>query len=103
MGAPRPLNLQNKDDIQGRINDSQSKAINFLLNNPLASCLLLTNVSLTTGVNKIPHGLGRRYLGWFPSNSQAAADLFTSPGNSDTDRTIWIDSSANLVTDILVF
>lgn len=103
MGAPKPLSIQNKDDIQGRINDSQNKAINFLLQNPLNNPLVLQNVSLTSGVNKVPHGLGRRYLGWFPSNPQGAVTLYTSPGNSDTDKTLWINASANVVTDIVVF
>lgn len=78
--------------------------INPFLSNPALNCVLLKNVSLTTGANIINHRLGRALQGWYPVRIRAAATFFdTQDTNQTPTLTLNLNSSAAVVVDLVVF
>lgn len=75
------------------------------LNNPTLNTVLLPNIPLTTGANTINHRLGRPLKGWYITRIRNAPATFydTQDSNPIPTRTLTLNSSADVIVDIVVF
>ena len=80
-------------------------AINPLLNNPLSKAQVLKNVSLTTGSNTINHKLGRKLQGYYVTRMRGVfSEIYdTQDSNTTPALTLTLNSSADVVVDIVVY
>lgn len=78
--------------------------INPVLDSPTAQNLILQNISLVTGSNKINHKLGRKLQGWKIIRQRSAASIYDNQDNNvSPDLTLLLVSSANVSVNIEVF
>ena len=99
--------IEESTDLLRIINQLQSNIETSLA--PLTSNIqndstLLTNISLTTGLNKINHLLNRQLSGWKIIRQRGAASIYdTQDSNLSPQLTLWLNTSANVIVDIEVF
>lgn len=88
-----------------RAQDLWAAIINPVLSNPVLSSSMLLNVSLTSGNNVVNHKLGRKLQGWMISRIRNNyAEIYdTQDGNSTPALTLNLNSSVDVVVDIVVF
>jgi hypothetical protein len=80
---------------------SWASQLNPVLKNPLTNPSLLSGISLVSGTNVINHHLGSTPVGWFITDTNAAATIYRSqPFNSTT---LTLTSSAPCVVSLAVF
>lgn len=73
-------------------------------NNPINSGTILTNVSLSSGDNTIPHKLSQKLQGWFIVRLRGAATIYDKQDSNKTpELNLVLNSSAAVVVDIFVF
>lgn len=79
--------------------------LNPLIQNPVLQTNLLTSITLRSGTNVINHGLGRKLQGWYivRMRNGAAATYDTQDSNPSPTLTLNLNSSANVVVDLVVF
>ena len=82
--------------------------LNSLLQNfigkPQFSSILLSNVSLTTGLNMVPHTLNTTLTGWQIVRQRGFAILYDDQDDNPNQGTyLYLVSSQPVVVDILVF
>ena len=102
----RGMKTINHDDLNTSfIQDNAKKAIDQLQGKDIIDGLLLKNISLVSGTDKIiQHGLGRQWLGWIPVRKSATCDIFESSTiNSALQSTIILRASANVTISLWVF
>lgn len=100
--------VKDPGDLARVINTLQANAADSI--NPMASkiqndSVLLTSVVLKSGqVNIINHTLGRTLTGWTVIRQRAQAQLWdTQDSNAAPNLTLWLNTSANVTVDLLVF
>jgi hypothetical protein len=78
--------------------------LNPIINNPTIQTNLIKNISLTSGANIINHGLGRKLQGWYPVRVRSSATFYdTQDSNQTPQLTLTLNSSANVIVDLVVF
>lgn len=71
---------------------------------PIVNGLMLTNISLSTGTTRVPHRLGRPFVGWKIVDQNAAGTVYRDP--NDTTRlqdALPLIASAPMTVTIWVF
>lgn len=98
-------NQQTNDRNLGSAQQYLSQALSPLLRNPLTNGSILSSVSLTTGDNTIPHGLGRALQGWSIVRMRANfSQIYDKQDtNSSPQNNLILNASADVVADIYVF
>jgi hypothetical protein len=78
-----------------------SSILNPFVANPSNNSSVLSNISLTVGINSINHLLGRTMQGWFLVDQNSVGTVYRSaPLN---DKTLTLTSSAAMTVSIGVF
>lgn len=86
-----------------KIQQNVEEVLTPVLNAPIVNGRLLT-VALTAGTtNIIPHQLGREYLGWMDAGKNANAAIWEEAGNPRKNRTLWLQTTADVTMNIWVF
>jgi hypothetical protein len=81
-----------------------SGTLNPLLKSPIATPVLLSKISLTSGANTINHTLGTTLQGYIVVLNSAAATFYDSQStNPSPARTLILNASADTVVSLLVF
>lgn len=96
--------IQTNDFDTNQLQSNIIPPLNKLLNLPLNSSVLLTEVSLAVGDNTINHLLARKLRGWYIVRKRANSDIYdkqdTNPLQTDT---LILNSSAAVTVDLIVF
>ena len=81
-----------------------SQAINPVLNSPIATPIILSDITLTSGVNVINHTLGQKLQGYVVVMKSASSDIFDMQNtNPSPQRTLILNASAPVTVSLLVF
>lgn len=101
--------VQTEDRLINQLQSNIGLVVNPLQEIPLNQGVLIQNVSLTSGANRIPHGLGRPLIGWFVTRMRTVFrqiydtdDAVVSPPN-DTSLYLYLNSSGTVVCDLFIF
>lgn len=72
--------------------------------NPINGGTILTEVALKSGDNTISHKLSQRLQGWFIVRLRSSATIYDKQdSNKNQDKTLVLNSSADVTVDIFVF
>lgn len=93
--------IKTEDQATNLMQTKWKSQIDPVLINPILSGVMLTNLILKTGVNVINHTLGRKQLGWWLVDKQAAADIYRSADFND--KTLTLTSDANVAISLMVY
>ena len=78
--------------------------LNPVINQPLISGRLVTNVSLSIGMNQVNHGLGRKLQGWIVVGLNAPAQIYDAQAQNQMPQlTLTLISDANCIASLWVF
>ncbi len=81
-----------------------SAILNPLVKSPIATPILLSAISLTTGENVINHKLAQKLQGWIVVLNSTSATFYDSQStNPSPDKTLILNASAPTTVSILVF
>ena len=81
-----------------------SSILNPVINNPLATPTILSNVSLAAGKNVINHKLGAALRGWIPTRVRASATFYDGQDANQTPQlTLVLYASAAVTIDLMVW
>lgn len=88
------------EQLQGNVQD----ALDRLTASPMADALVLERVSLTTGVNKVNHRLGRKLRGWSVARQRSAASIYDAQDACRSPELLLeLVASADVVVDLVVY
>lgn len=92
------------DRVLNMIQDNVSNVVEPLTLIPLNSGQILSNISLVTGANVIPHKLNRKLVGWFIVRQRSAGTVYDTQ-DTNTNPTVYLNltASANFNVDLYVF
>ncbi len=81
------------------------QALQPILVQPMAKSIVLNNISLVSGsTNVIPTTINRVLQGWYPIRVRGQATLWDSQDSNPTpSQTLLLNTSADVVVDIVVF
>jgi hypothetical protein len=100
MGKQAPT-IRDVSDLYERENRDILKKTN---QTPIVNGNLLTGIVLTTGTTRVPHGLGRPYVGFKIVDKTATADVWRDATNVGSPETfIPLIASAGVTVSIWVF
>ncbi len=94
--------VQSKNEILNRAQAAIARVVETLLASRLLSDHQLLSVTYANGLNKYPHGLGRKTTGVLFSTS-AGALTDSQASNPRTDKEVWITSTSAGSGTVLVF
>jgi len=78
--------------------------LNPVLASPIATPIILTDISLSAGSNTINHTLGKNLTGWFLVRQRAQSQVWDKQdSNSLPQYTLILQASSAVTVDILVF
>lgn len=101
---PKLQRIQTGDRVINMIQDNIANILDVYSSKELAQGQILTNVSLASGANKVPHKLNRKLLGWFIVRQRASATIYdTQDSNPQPALYLNLTASAAVVVDIYVF
>lgn len=81
-----------------------SSQLNPILQSPLSSNNILTEVALAAGSNTINHKLQRKLQGWIIIRKRADAAIYdTQDQNVTPQNTLLLTSDVDVTVDLLVF
>lgn len=93
-----------KDVTLSLMQSAWAKTLDPIIELPINHSVLLKNVQLVSGANKINHRLDRKLQGWIIVRKRASSDIYdTQDSNQQPTLTLALQSSANVVVDIMVF
>jgi hypothetical protein len=96
--------VQTTDRNINQLQTNIISALQPLLLGGILDGTVLTNVSLVSGSNAVPHGLNRKLQGWIIVRQRAAATVYdTQDNNPNPTSTLLLTSSAGVVVDLYVF
>lgn len=92
------------DRVLNMIQDNVSNVVEPLTLIPLNNGQILSNISLVTGANVIPHKLNRKLVGWFIVRQRSAGTVYDTQ-DTNTNPTVYLNltASANFNVDLYVF
>jgi len=87
------------------VQDNVAAAINPILASPLASSQYIDSVSLSSGVNKVEHKLGRAVRGYIITSSSSPSTFSDTIASKPSDGNLYITltTSAATTCSLLVF
>lgn len=95
---------QTEDPRVNKFQQSLKAALQPLTSLPMSEAVILTQVSLVSGSNTIPHTLGRKLQGWYPVRLRSSATLYdTQDTNTAPAQTLTLVASSNVTVDLVVF
>lgn len=105
MSRPRTFRkLNSGDDEVQQLQANIEQAIAPVIKSPILNGVLLTNVSIVFGDNKIEHKLGRKMIGYFVIARAAGVTLFDSVnGGTDLDKFLTLNSSGTTTISLWIF
>lgn len=78
--------------------------VNSLSQNAISNGTILSNIALKTGDNDVNTKLGRKLIGWIIIRQRSAATFYDKQDtNKNPDKTLVLNSSADVTVDIYVF
>lgn len=83
-----------------RVQEAARDSLQRVIDGGILKGRLVSGVAVGTTATAIAHGLGRRPMGWFVVDTNAAADLHRTAWD---DRTLTIISSVSATVSIWVF
>ena len=96
----RKINTKDKDLM--RLQDAVADTFSAIVRNPFLNGNFV-DVSLTTAVTQVPHGLGRKVEGWFVTRKNAQSDVW-EPSQSETPtKTLQLQASATVTVTVFFF
>lgn len=92
-------------DLLIKLQDSLERSLQFFVDKPQLDSKLLTNITITQGVNQIPHTLGHRLLGWQIIRQRNSYGIFfdLQDISAAPNTYLYLMASDPCVVDILVF
>ncbi len=106
MSGPRSFRkLGSESREMQKVQQSVQEAIKPVRDSKILDGVLLTNVSLTSGVtNNIEHRLNRKPFGFIVVRKRGAADIWDSQdSNQLANRTFALECDADVEIDIWIF
>lgn len=100
QGKVPSLYVQNED--LKRVQENLVNKMNEILDNPLISGIRIAQVSLSSGSNRVPHGLGRPYVGVLITKRSTGAVIYDETP-SEPRTFVQLNSSGSCVVDLWVF
>lgn len=88
--------LQSPDRIVNKIQDNIVPTLNKLLDNAIVQGRFLSNVSILSGSNVIPHGLGRTLQGWIVTDVNQPVTLYRSANLNAQNLTLTSSGTASV-------
>lgn len=82
------------------IQDNVAQALSTIQGSPFQNGLILPGVALVSGVNTVPHKLGRAPQGWFLIDPQSAVTVYRV---SQDSKFLNLQASAGATVSIWVF
>lgn len=83
---------------------SWAKDLDPVLSNPIVNGILLKNVSLTTGVNRIPHKLNRNLIGWIITRNRGPQYIYDQQDSEQMPaQFLKLYVGSNVKIDLYVF
>lgn len=98
----RSLKKLGSSEESSRIQDYTQNALAPLLKSLVVDGLLIKDVELVTGVNEVPHKLGRQFQGWIISDKTGTADIWRVPTNLET-RLLTLEADADVTISLWVY
>lgn len=96
--------IQSDDRIQNQLQSNITSVLNPLLkNNPILFGNTVTNVSLKAGDNTVNTNLKTPLIGWVIIRKRANANIYDKQDSNNATGTLILNSSADVVVDIIVF
>jgi len=79
-------------------------AVDPVLENPIVNGRLIESITITSGINRIDHGLGRTLVGWIVVRNGASVTFYDNQStNSTPDRTLVLTASGAATISLYVF
>lgn len=98
------IKILTKDDATNRFMDQVIKAVNSLVSDPQANKSYLSGVVVVSGQNVIPHGLGRKLLGYYIVSSNANVTFYDNQAtNSTPELNLLLVASGTATINLVVF
>lgn len=88
---------------KGKVDQRVGDLLNLIRGISFLDGTLLEAVSLTTAVELVQHGLGRKPLGYLVLSQNASASIYEADKQLRTNSTFSIQASATVTADIWVF
>lgn len=103
MRSP-PAHHQSDDQDQARFNRETVDALSHILGRAGVDYDIQT-VNVTTSATKVPHKLGRRWVGWYviDRTNNAGIRRVAPPAGIDPAKELWVDATLASTVKILVF
>lgn len=96
--------IQTNDRTINQLQQNIIPVVNQINKNPIVTGTILQSQSLKSGSNTINHNLGRTLQGWVPVRVRSQATLWDSQdGNATPQKTLILNTTADVVVDIMVF
>jgi predicted RNA binding protein YcfA (HicA-like mRNA interferase family) len=96
--------FQSNDKDFSLMQNAWATILNPVIALPINKGLILKNIALVTGSNKVNHRLGRKLQGWFLVRKRGSADIYDEQdSNQMPSLTLSLNSSADVTVDIFVF
>lgn len=100
-------NIKKLGSPSAELNRSQEyvqRAVGGIISSEILDGILLTNISLTTGLNEVSHKLGRKIRGWIVVRKRANVDIWDEQdSNKKPGLTLRLQASGAVVADLWVF
>ena len=91
------------DPTLSRVQDAVAEGFAELSANPLASSIFLQDIEVLSGVQDIPHGLGRPVRGFVLAGANVQVSVW-SPGDSPAPaKLLRLESSTDATISLIVF
>lgn len=103
MAKPKPLRrVQTTDKDFNALQDNLKEFLDALLKNPVLGAITLPAITLQTGDNAVPHGLGRNWVYAFAAIPTAAVSLSLTATQIDRSTYVNVTASAPCTLAMLV-
>jgi chorismate mutase len=98
------IKVKTEDDIDTKIQDNISDAIDQITRNPILDSQQLVGISVTSGaVNKIPHKLGRVLTGYSVMPHADTRFWDTQVNNKSPNLFLYLNVSTSCLVDLVVW
>lgn len=92
------------DGPLARLQDRVRKVLDVVTKKPALDHLIVENVALSSGANRVSHGLGRPLLGWTICRLRGAATVYDQQDtNKSPELFLDLQASAPVLADFLVW
>jgi hypothetical protein len=92
-----------RDESDRVLQDNIADALAPLTDVPLLDYVWRRDVTLASGSNQVPHGLGRAWRGCIVTRQNAAATISQPDTQPLRERFLTLQATANVVVDLYLF